>query len=46
MTLKNLERDDAVGTLEMRHHDLGRTAEVLGIHRNTLQRMPRSHGLF
>ena len=32
MTLQNLERDDTVGALEMRHHDLGRTAEVLSIH--------------
>jgi len=31
--------------LEMHHHDLGLTAEVLGIHRKTLQRKLRSYGL-
>ena len=45
MTLQNLERDDSVGALEIHHHDLGRTAEPLGIHRKTLQHMLRSHGL-
>ncbi len=32
MPLQNLERDDTVSVLEIHHHDLGRTAEVLGIH--------------
>jgi hypothetical protein len=45
MTLQNLERDDTVGALEIHHHDLGRTAEALGIHRKMLQRMLRSHDL-
>jgi DNA-binding NtrC family response regulator len=45
MTLENLERDHIVRALEMHHHDLGRTAEVLGIHRKTLQRKLRSYGL-
>jgi ActR/RegA family two-component response regulator len=29
----------------MHSYDLGQTAEALGIHRKTLQRMLRSHGL-
>ena len=45
MTLQNLERDDTVGAQEMHSYDLGQTAEALGIHRKTLQRMLRSHGL-
>jgi DNA-binding NtrC family response regulator len=45
MTLENLERDHIVRALEMHHHDLSRTAEVLGIHRKTLQRKLRSYGL-
>jgi transcriptional regulator with PAS, ATPase and Fis domain len=45
MTLESLERDYIVRALEMHHHDLGRTAEVLGIHRKTLQRKLRSYGL-
>ena len=45
MTLEHLERDYIVRALEMHHQDLGRTAEVLGIHRKTLQRKLRSYGL-
>ena len=45
MTLESLERDYIVRALEMHRHDLGRTAEVLGIHRKTLQRKLRSYGL-
>jgi transcriptional regulator with PAS, ATPase and Fis domain len=45
MTLESLERDYIVRAMEMHHHDLGRTAEVLGIHRKTLQRKLRSYGL-
>lgn len=45
MTLENLERDYIVRALEMHHHDLARTAEVLGIHRKTLQRKLRRYGL-
>ena len=45
MTLESLERDYIVRALETHHHDLGRTAEVLGIHRKTLQRKLRSYGL-
>ena len=45
MTLENLERDYIVRALETHHHDLARTAEVLGIHRKTLQRKLRSYGL-
>lgn len=45
MTLENLERDYIVRALEIHQRDLGRTAEVLGIHRKTLQRKLRSYGL-
>jgi two-component system response regulator AtoC len=44
-TLNNLERDYIMRALEMHHHDLSKTAEVLGIHRKTLQRKLRSYGL-
>lgn len=44
MTLAHLERDYILRALEMHQHDLGRTADVLGIHRKTLQRKLRSYG--
>lgn len=45
MTRENLERNYIVRALETHHHDLARTAEVLGIHRKTLQRKLRRYGL-
>jgi len=45
MTLENLERDYIMRALETHHHDLAQTAEVLGIHRKTLQRKLRGYGL-
>jgi len=45
MTLDNLERDYIVRVLETHHHDLAQAAEVLGIHRKTLQRKLRGYGL-
>lgn len=45
MTLENLERDYILRALETHQRDLGRTAEILGIHRKTLQRKLRRYGL-
>jgi len=45
MTLKDLERDYILRALETHQRDLGRTAEILGIHRKTLQRKLRQYGL-
>jgi len=45
MTLENLERDHIVRALDAHKHDVARTAEVLGIHRKTLQRKLRTYGL-
>ena len=45
MTLDNLERDYIVRVLETHHHDLAQAADVLGIHRKTLQRKLRGYGL-
>jgi len=45
MTLKDLERDYILRALETHQRDLGRTAEILGIHRKTLQRKLRQYSL-
>lgn len=45
MTLENLKRGCIVRVLKMHQHDLGRTAEALGIHHKTLQRTLRRYGL-
>ena len=46
MSVQNLERDyTIVRALEVLQHDFGRTAEVLGIHRKTLQCKLRRYGL-
>jgi len=44
-TLESLERDYILRALEAHQQDLGKTAEVLGIHRKTLQRKLRRYGL-
>ena len=44
-SLEQLERDYIVRVLEAHHHDLNRTADLLGIHRKTLQRKLRRYGL-
>jgi transcriptional regulator with PAS, ATPase and Fis domain len=44
MTLEHLERDYILRALEVHRHDIGRTAEVLGIHRKTLQRKLQRYG--
>ncbi len=44
-TLEMLERDYIVRALEAHGQDLEKTAQVLGIHRKTLQRKLRSYGL-
>lgn len=45
MTLEALERDYILRALETHQRDLDRTAEILGIHRKTLQRKLRRYGL-
>ena len=45
MTLEDLERDYILRALETHQRDLGRTAEILGIHRKTLQRKLRRYSL-
>ncbi|HKW86626.1 MAG TPA: helix-turn-helix domain-containing protein, partial [Nitrospiraceae bacterium] len=45
MTLEDLERNYILRALETHQRDFGRTAEVLGIHRKTLQRKLRRYGL-
>jgi len=44
-TLDGLERDYILRALEAHQHDIGRTAEVLGIHRKTLLRKLRGYGI-
>ncbi|HZS11856.1 MAG TPA: sigma-54 dependent transcriptional regulator [Nitrospirales bacterium] len=44
MTLDTLEKDYILRCLESHHRDLGRTAEILGIHRKTLLRKLRRYG--
>ncbi len=45
MTLDNLERDYILRVMESQRRDLGRTAEILGIHRKTLLRKLRQYGM-
>jgi two-component system response regulator AtoC len=42
-TLDQLERDYIMRVFEAHHHDLGRTAQLLDIHRKTLQRKLRRY---
>jgi DNA-binding NtrC family response regulator len=44
-TLEQLERDYIIRVLEAHRHDLNRTADLLGIHRKTLQRKLRRYGV-
>ena len=45
VTLEELEREHIVRVLKHHHQDLGRSAEILGIHRKTLLRKLRQYGL-
>ena len=45
MTLDNVERDYILRVMESHRRDLGRTAEILGIHRKTLLRKLRQYGM-
>lgn len=45
VTLEELEREHILRVLEHHHRDLGRSAEILGIHRKTLLRKLRRYGL-
>jgi DNA-binding NtrC family response regulator len=45
VTLEELEREHIVRVLKHHHHDLGRSAAILGIHRKTLLRKLRQYGL-
>ena len=45
MTLDQLERDYILRALAAHQQDMGKTAELLGIHRKTLQRKLRKYGL-
>jgi len=44
-TLEGLERDYIVRALDAHQHDIGRTADILGIHRKTLLRKLRGYGI-
>jgi len=44
-TLDQLEKDYILKALEAHRHDLGKTADLLGIHRKTLQRKLRRYGM-
>ncbi len=45
VTLEELEREHILRVLKHHHQDLGRSAEILGIHRKTLLRKLRQYGL-
>jgi transcriptional regulator of acetoin/glycerol metabolism len=44
-TLKRLEKDFLRGVLQAHGGNVTRTAEALGVHRSTLQRLMRKHNL-
>ena len=45
LTLKDMEKDHILNTLEMTDWNLGKTAEILGIHRNTLRLKMKEYGI-
>lgn len=45
LTLKDMERNHILNTLRMTDWNLGKTAEILGIHRNTLRLKMKEYGI-
>jgi two-component system response regulator AtoC len=45
LTLKDMEKNHILNTLKMTDWNLGKTAEILGIHRNTLRLKMKEYGI-